>query len=255
MGAIEAAIGIGLGAYGRRPRVPDFTPTDPLAEQLSAIRGNLSSFEDASRLGTTVNRFNFGELDRMNEAAIPGFANILGRQSNILQSFLRGELPDDVSQQVMRNSAWTSLRGGYGGSEMGRNLTARDLGLTSLDLMNRGMDSSSAWMANTQRLRVPGLFDVTSMFLTPAQRIEVANYNNEMLFRRHWLAEQVAAMPDPNMAALAGGFGADLSSAGSLLGQYLGAQTGFGAGPSSALTQYPAITTQPAQAGGGSGGL
>lgn len=56
-------------------------------------------------------------------------------------SYLRGEIPQDVRDQIGRSSAFRALSGGYAGSPMASALTARDLGLTSLDLTKRGSDA------------------------------------------------------------------------------------------------------------------
>ena len=52
-------------------------------------------------------------------------------------SMLAGNIPEDVDAQVRRRAAETALRFGIGG-DSGRALEARDLGLTSLDMMKEG---------------------------------------------------------------------------------------------------------------------
>lgn len=60
----------------------------------------------------------------------------LGTQASAL---LKGELPEDVSDYIKRQSAATAYSTGVGTtSGMGRNLTLRDLGLTSLDSISTG---------------------------------------------------------------------------------------------------------------------
>jgi hypothetical protein len=57
------------------------------------------------------------------------------------QQLLTGNIPVDVSEAVSRASAAGSLsRGIVSDSQLSRNLTARDLGMTSLDLMGKGAD-------------------------------------------------------------------------------------------------------------------
>ncbi len=53
-------------------------------------------------------------------------------------SLLKGEIPADVSAAVRRAASETSIRGGVFGSSA-KALSARDLGLTSLDIQQRGM--------------------------------------------------------------------------------------------------------------------
>lgn len=53
---------------------------------------------------------------------------------------LGGELPDDVRRTILQRSLERGSAAGFGASPAGRNLTARDLGLTSLDLRNLRLD-------------------------------------------------------------------------------------------------------------------
>ena len=55
----------------------------------------------------------------------------------VSREFLSGELPEDVIDQIERNAAEQTIQGGLG-NQQGRNLEARDLGLSSLDLVQKG---------------------------------------------------------------------------------------------------------------------
>jgi hypothetical protein len=89
---------------------------------------------------------------------------------------------------------------------MGRNLEARDLGLTSLQLTQQGLNAAERWLAGTKALAVPGQFDVSAMFLSPAQRVSATVANNTGQFNRDLMAANVAAAPDPTMRAIGGLF-------------------------------------------------
>lgn len=55
-------------------------------------------------------------------------------------AMMSGRISADTQANLARSSAMRALQGGFGASsEMGRGLAARDLGLTSLDLQQRGM--------------------------------------------------------------------------------------------------------------------
>jgi hypothetical protein len=82
----------------------------------------------------------------------PTLAGNLGQQGANTASFLRGEIPADVQTQVRNNAAETSLYGGFGGSQMARNLTARDFGLTSLNLIDKGNAGLSQQLGYSQAL-------------------------------------------------------------------------------------------------------
>lgn len=219
----SAASGLigGLLSKGGKPVIPAFTPVDPDVEQQKAIQGNINNFDKSRELTSITNTFNQGELRRMLRTAIPNYDALVGKQGEVIGTMLSGQLPADVVSQIQRNSAEKSGAGGYGGSGMGRNLEARDLGLNSLQLTQQGLSAAERWLANTKALSVPGQFDVASMFLTPAQRIQSQSANNAGQFNRDVMAANVAAAPDPTRSAIGGIltqvggslFGAGLTSA------------------------------------------
>ena len=58
---------------------------------------------------------------------------------NNASAMMSGRISADVQANLARSGAFKALNGGFGAdSSMGRNLQARDLGLTSLDLMGKG---------------------------------------------------------------------------------------------------------------------
>lgn len=204
-GAVSGLLG-GIMGKGKKPNIPDFPTIDPDAEQRKAIAGNERNFAASAELATKTNAFNQGELQRMLRVAIPNYDELLGKGGKGISSMMSGELPQDVVSQIQRNSAERAGAGGFGSTGMGRNLEARDLGLTSLQLTQTGLSSAERWMSGLKSLSVPGQFDVASMFLSPAQRIGVQSANNAGRFQRDSMAAQVAAAPDPTMAAIGGMF-------------------------------------------------
>jgi hypothetical protein len=222
-GAATGLVG-GLLGSGDKPDIPPFVPVDPDSEQAAAIAGNLKNLPAAQTLTTATNVYNQQELRRMLRVAIPGYDDIVGKGSGLIQSFLGGEIPKDVVAQIQRNAAERSGAGGYGGTGMARNLEARDLGLTSLQLTQQGLDSASRWLAGIKNVGVPEQMSVSSMFLTPQQRISVTSANNAQRYQRDLLATNVAAAPDPTQAAI-----------GNILTQIGGSL--FGAGLTKAFSQ------------------
>lgn len=181
------------GLLQEKPEVPAFKPVDTTKEQQAAVAGNIKNFGDISKLAASTNAFNQDELNKMLESAIPGYRAMMATTGAKINSFLSGELPQDVSDQVGRNAAYRSLSGGFSGSGMARNLVARDLGLTSLDLISKGIDAGSRWIAMAKQNTVAPQFDVSSMFITPQQRIQTQMWNTENKFSRDWLSNQVDA--------------------------------------------------------------
>jgi hypothetical protein len=128
---------------------------------------------------------------------------------------LRGEISPEISAQVQRSTAGRALSGGFGaGSGFGRKLTARDLGLTGVQIQNQGLAQAQNFIQQQRAFGMVQPFSVSSMFITPAQRINALSQQNQQQYNRDLQAAQVAAMPDPTMAAIGGA----LSSAGGFAG-------------------------------------
>ncbi len=227
MGSILASLPV---FQGKKPEVPEFAPINAQAEQNRAIGGNVAAFAGASRLGGMVNTFNQGQLLTMLRAAIPGYDDIMNKGSGLVQSYLRGEVPKDVQDQIGRNAAERSLSGGYGGSGMARNLEARDLGLTSLQLTQEGLSSAQRWMDSATARATPQMFDVTSMFISPTQQIETSFRESNRRWERDWLAAKINAAPEPWAAHLGQTLDSIADTALSMLASYGGGMMGGGGG-------------------------
>lgn len=227
MALIGTAIAGALGSFGDKPKVPQFKPVNAGAEQLAAISGNLDALPGAEALSTRVNAFNQAELEKLLAVALPGFQNIRNKIGQNINSLVSGEIPVDVSESIHRNAAVKSLYGGFGGTGAARNLTARDLGLTSLSLTDKGLDSASRWLSSSA---VAPRFDVSSMFISPQTRIQTEMFNTTNQFDRNWLSNQVKAAPDPFMRALGQAFIQDEGAIMSMAGSAAGAAGGGGGG-------------------------
>jgi hypothetical protein len=148
----------------------------------------------------------------------PSLMNQISSISNIASSYLAGNIPQDVQDQIQRATAQMSMAGGYGPtSGMGRNLTARDLGLTSLNLQQMGTSMAGTSMGMAQAM-TPSFTPVSSLLFTPAQllaRTDQASYYNTDLYNQREILNSGIA----NAAAAAGSMsGAGMTSALSGLG-------------------------------------
>jgi len=89
-------------------------------------------------LGTELGE---GGLDYLTGQKVPkdlaGF-DLLEKAGGVAEKFMAGEIPEDVSKRVQELAAMKSLKSGLGLGQAGFNLTARDLGLTTIDVMERG---------------------------------------------------------------------------------------------------------------------
>lgn len=183
-----------------KPKVPQYPTVDVPGEQMGAINQNIASLPRLQQLASQVNSFSSDELIKGLNKMFPGYSDILAKGTEILKSQQRGEIPDDVRRQIGRLSAERARAGGYAGSEFADNLEARDLGLTSLDIIDRSMSTAERWMAQAAS-RTPQ-FNFTSMFVTPQQRIELKARENAAKFGRDWMAAQINALPEPWEQAL-----------------------------------------------------
>ena len=76
--------------------------------------------------------------------------SLLGSAESILEdlrkrneSWLKGEIPDDVAEGLRSNAALAARSGGAVGSQASRNLQARDFGTTSMQIQESGMQRAA----------------------------------------------------------------------------------------------------------------
>lgn len=127
---VDAAKDNAAAIFGTKPKVADFVPVDLGAEQSKALASNQGNADDIVSM-----------LDKF----VPGFSDILKQGLGTSASLMRGEIPQDVQDQVKRSDAFQSLMGGFAGTGMSKALTARDFGRTSLDLQQAGANSAQLW--------------------------------------------------------------------------------------------------------------
>lgn len=183
--------------FGVKPVVPTMPKLDIGTEQKAAIAGNQAALPGAEALVAKTNLFNIDQINKMLSQSIPGYGDITGNVSKNIASLTGGQIPQDVQDAVTRGAAGRALSGGYGGSQAGNNLVARDLGLTSLNLTQQGLSSAESWMKTMDSLYAPGMMNLSSMFISPMQQYQTDNEQNVQQFQNQWLRSQIQAMPDP----------------------------------------------------------
>jgi hypothetical protein len=205
----------GLLSKGSKPKVPAFKPIDFEAEQKQAIQQNIAALQPATELAQKTTAAEQSQLESQLRRAIPGYDQLISQAGSNIGAALRGEISPEVSAQVQRSTAGRALSGGFGaGSGFGRALTARDLGLTGMQIQNQGLAQAQNFIQQQRSFGMVQPFSVSSMFITPSQRINALAQQNQQQYNRDLQAAQVAAMPDPTMAAIGGA----LSSAGGFAG-------------------------------------
>lgn len=232
-GIIGSAGGIlgGLLGAGKKPVIPAFKPIDFAAEQKQAIKQNLGSLSSASELARKTTTADQSVLEEQLRRAIPGYDQLIAQAGSNIGASLRGEISPEISSQVQRSTAGRALSGGFGGaSGMGRSLTARDLGLTGMQIQNQGLQQAQSFIQQQRAYGMVQPFSTSSMFITPAQRVGVLQQQQQAQYSRDLQAAQVSAAPNPMMSALGG----SLSTIGGLVAgpafnQYFGQGNGQGA--------------------------
>jgi hypothetical protein len=197
-GSALSAVGTILGGlFGpKKVKVPELKPINFEQEQQKAIQQNIASLEPATELATKTTAAEQNVLEAQLRRAIPGYDQLVQQAGKNIGSALKGELSADVAAQIQRSTAGRALSGGFGGgSGFGRALTARDLGLTSMQLQNQGLAQAQNFIQQQRTMGMVQPFSVSSMFITPNQRIGFMQQQQQAQYARDMAAAQVAAQP------------------------------------------------------------
>ena len=117
--------------------------TGAAREALAFNEENLGRF---TAMAQELTRADVASKTAMLDQFAPDWRQKRDAASAINESLMRGEIPKDVADQLKRSAAYASVMGG-GGVGTQRALTARDLGTTSLQLQQQGMQGAERWTA------------------------------------------------------------------------------------------------------------
>jgi len=191
--------------FGQKPKVALWRNLNYGQEQKTAIGDNISAFPDITKLGDLYKSY----LTDQMESLLPGYSDLLKSGVSTAQQeltsaspLLRGEIPQDIQDLVRRNAAQGAISGGFAGSGMAGNLTARDFGLTSLDLMqqgaalaNQGGNAAQRW----SQLASGQVMNPSAFLTTPSQQAAFDMQNR--LLRTQSLQNKYNIDAAPNPAA------------------------------------------------------
>ena len=190
------------GAAGKKYKKQLATATDEFIGRQDALRKRLNKInpniqipeydlENATLEGiASANRVTANTLQQLEKVA-PGSEQARAQVGNIIGSYLRGEIPQDVQEQTMRNIAEMGGAGfniatagrGMGVQAPQANL-ARNLGLTSLNLQQTGINAAQSW----QQMAGQFIQSPTQMMqlglMGRGQDIDVAQANIQNRFRQ-----------------------------------------------------------------------
>ena len=112
-------LGSYLNAY------PDFM-------QQQSVLGDLEGFSDAANQSA----------QRTLEGVAPGVMDNLKTAADTVSAQMRGDIPQDVEDQLFGSAAFRDFSSGAGSSsQRARNLTARDFGTTTMNMQNAGLQN------------------------------------------------------------------------------------------------------------------
>lgn len=186
-------------ALKKKPSVPVFKKVDIGAEQETGVREMEELLPSLAAFAEQFNQFSSEQMMAQLERMLPGYAQLLAQGTENIQAMMRGEVPDDVQDQLERQAAERGVTLGYGGgSGFGQNQFLRNFGLTSLQLTQQGLNSAMNWM-NQAASRAP-VFNMASAFLPIDQRVALRAQENQFQFQRDWLKAKVKAIPSGGRA-------------------------------------------------------
>lgn len=160
--------------FGGGKKAPHLTQLQlkPFTTGITDFTKQESYFPDLSRITGELNQ----DYQKSISGTLPSFIPNLQKAGANTTSLLAGEIPTDVGNAIARTDIAKSMAGGFGiGSGMGRNLVARDLGLTSLGLQEKGLSQLTPELAMAGALNP----NVMSAFLfTPQQLLQRTDYQD-----------------------------------------------------------------------------
>ena len=189
--------------FGSKPQVIPWQNVLLSDAQLQSLMTNIKDWGSIEQLGNLWQNYIMAGYEK----AVPGFGNLLsgitgGVSEEISQAgqMLKGVIPSDVVSYDFRTSAMQNLLSGLSGSPAAAANTARNLGLTSLDLINQGSNLLGNAAQRWQQLASFGqttMAPIQNMLITPEQQFS-ANLTNEVNRQRtQQEAANVAAAPSP----------------------------------------------------------
>lgn len=111
--------------------------------QQQSVLGDLQGFSNAA---------NKSAQDTL-EGVAPGVMDNLKSAADTVSSQMRGEIPQDVEDQLFGSAAFRDFSSGAGStSQRARNLTARDFGATSMDMKNAGLQNYQTLLGDANAL-------------------------------------------------------------------------------------------------------
>ena len=146
-----AALGLAGSLFKKKPKIPKFQKVDQAKAQQEGIAANLASFDQAKQLADQTAAADQDRLDSILTRTMPDYRKNLAAASASIGDMLSGKLGIGDQAYSMRQSAERGGALGLSGSGAGRNLTARDLGMTSFQMQQYGLGAFNQLSSNVRQ--------------------------------------------------------------------------------------------------------
>jgi hypothetical protein len=211
--------------------------TDPSKWNLDVPAMAGQSIQFGLQQAPAINQANMQQLQDLLGKAMPGWQSMFGQMQTNTSSLLSGIVPTDVQEQIQRSAAYTSMMGGFSGAGTGTTgaITARDLGLTSLQLQQQGQGQATNLLSFARNYLMPQPVDPTSL-LPLSDLVNASEWSKSAQFQANEamytaMGNVAAAKFGAPTTSLTGGIGGDISGLISALGKQ-NPQTGQSGGSS-----------------------
>lgn len=221
-GAALGSVGSLLGGLfgGKKPKIPELKPIDIAGEQQQAIKQNIAALEPATSLAEKTTAAEQSILEQQLERAIPGYKQLIQQASQNIGAALRGELSPEATRNLQRFSAGQALTRGYGGgSGMGLFDAVQNYARASEARQQQGLGQAMQFIGSQRSAGMVQPMSVSSMFVSPAQRLQLAQQQQQLQYQRDLTAAQVAAQPSPMQQAFGSALSGFAGQVGGMLGQ------------------------------------
>lgn len=216
--------------YGRRPVVPQY---DPQSSYAKTIASNIQLQPQAQKLAQLTNAGNQASLDALYQGIFPQYKSLMGDVQGNIANRVHGVMSPDVVRNIQNQGAIWGQNSGVGASSPQVDfLNLRNYGLTDMALQRQGESDLQNYLGFARSNLMPSPLDIRDYSINPSAALSEG-------FNRDWLANQIAASPDP---AKRGQFDSKMAILGMVLSAY-----GGGAGYQN--------TYKPNYGGGGGGNI
>jgi len=153
--AREVASKLNLSPSQIKDLVASINPTTgEIVADVESIAGKLNSPQKIAEIGAQAEKLASGLNSKYQAAfnsAMPGYMANMAKANATTSELLAGKIPQDVVDSIYRGAAAKGFTAGIFGGGIGRNIVAKDLGLTSLQLQSAGANllQQTAQVANS----------------------------------------------------------------------------------------------------------